>query len=57
MIHREGTGVPFQGLGVEQGTNNSLIIVDSAGRSIIFSEDFYPVDSVIATIQKLKGKE
>jgi len=57
MIHREGSGVPFQGIGVDRGTDNSLIVVDSAGRSIIFSEDIYPVDSIMTAIQKIKGKK
>ena len=57
MIHREGSGVPFQGVGVKRETDNSLIVVDSAGRSIIFSEDIYPIDSILTTIQSLKRKD
>jgi len=57
MIHREGSGVPFKGVGVDRGTDNSLVVVDSVGRSIIFSEDIYPIDSILTVIQKLKRKE
>lgn len=56
MVHREGSGVPFQGIGVNRETDNSLIVVDSSGRSLIFSEDLYPIDSIIGAIQNVKRK-
>jgi len=53
-IHREGSGIPFNGLGVKKGSDNSLVIEFTGGKSIILSEDFYPLEGIVEAIQSLK---
>ncbi len=54
-IHREGSGIPFKGMGVDKGTSNSLIIEAQDGRTMIISADFYPINEINNAIRKVKG--
>lgn len=54
QVHREGNGIPFQGIGVDKGTNNSLLIEMSDGEVKILSEDFYPITEIANKIKENK---
>ena len=57
FIHREGSGIPFKGLGASQGTDNSLILEWQGGKTIILSEDLYPIIEIEKAIKKFKKTE